>query len=86
MPPQPIEGSQSRKPWPGYFIVRKTGEVVPLVAIDELPHGIDLVGIPRSIDLEITVGMINLGLQKSSGSLYQICVEQEKPAAVNHTK
>ncbi|TGO88284.1 hypothetical protein BPOR_0172g00100 [Botrytis porri] len=50
-------------PRPGYFIVRKTGQVVPLVAVDELPQGVDLIGVPRNLDLVETSGMLNLGLQ-----------------------
>ncbi|KAJ8058317.1 hypothetical protein OCU04_012508 [Sclerotinia nivalis] len=56
-----------RGPRPGYFIVRKSGEVVPLVAVDELPLGVDLVGVPRSLDLVETGGMLNLGLQGGGG-------------------
>lgn len=86
MSPHPIEAGQGRKPWPGYFIVRNTGEVVPLIAIDELPHGIDLVGIPRALDLEDTVGMLNLGLKKGSGACYQVSVEQSKSGGVAQPK
>jgi len=72
MPPPPGHSSSKPKPWPGYFLVRTTGEVVPLIAVDELPPGTDLVGIPRSLDLEATIGMYNLGLQRSSGVFYQL--------------
>lgn len=72
MPPVPLESSQKYKPWPAYFLVRNTGEVVPLIAVDELPPGIDLVGVPRSLDLEETTGMVNLGLQRNTGTYYQI--------------
>jgi hypothetical protein len=64
------------KPWPGHFLVRTTGEVVPLVAVDELPPGINIVGVPRSLDLKDTIGMINLGLQRSCGKSYQITSSQ----------
>ncbi|ESZ93623.1 hypothetical protein SBOR_6001 [Sclerotinia borealis F-4128] len=60
----------------GYFIVRKSGEVVPLVAVDELPLGVDLVGVPRCLDLVETGGMLNLGLQgdvcPSGGGFYRL--------------
>lgn len=72
MHPIPLESSHKYKSWPGYFIVRSTGEVVPLIAVDELPPGIDLVGIPRSLDLEETMGMLNLGLQRNPSTHYQI--------------
>jgi hypothetical protein len=81
MPLEAAEATQEAKPWPGYFLVRTSGEVVPLIAIDELPPGTDLVGIPRSLDLEATVGMLNLGLQRSSGAFYQITHGQEDEAA-----
>ncbi|KAF7928369.1 hypothetical protein EAE99_005126 [Botrytis elliptica] len=55
--------SSAQGPRPGYFIVRKTGQVVPLVAVDELPPGVDLIGVPRNLDLVETGGMLNLGLQ-----------------------
>ncbi|KAI9644934.1 hypothetical protein NHQ30_006968 [Ciborinia camelliae] len=57
-------------PRPGYFIIRKSGEVVPLVAVDELPLGVDLIGVPRSLNLVETGGMMNLGLQGGEGKFY----------------
>lgn len=58
--------------YPSYFLVRTTGEVVPLIAVDELPPGLDLANVPRSIELEDTIGMLNLGLQKWSGAFYAV--------------
>lgn len=72
MHPHAVPPNQKGKPWPAYFLVRTTGEVVPLIAVDELPPGTDLVGVPRSLDLEDTIGMLNLGLQRSSSVFYQI--------------
>ena len=72
MPPIPVDVHQKGKPWPGYFLVRTTGEVVPLIAVDELPPSIELVGVSRSLDLEETIGMLNLGLQRSTGGFYQV--------------
>ncbi|KAF7868641.1 hypothetical protein EAF04_005172 [Stromatinia cepivora] len=65
-------------PRPGYFIVRKSGEVVPLVAVDELPLGVDLVGVPRSLDLVETGGMLNLGLQGGGGEGFYGLIGLEK--------
>ncbi|KAE9376761.1 hypothetical protein N431DRAFT_542266 [Stipitochalara longipes BDJ] len=76
MPTIPVDVQQTRKPWPGYFLVRTTGEVVPLIAVDELPPSIELMGVPRSLDLEETIGMLNLGLQRSTRGFYQIALEQ----------
>ena len=81
MPPISEQLSENGKPWPSYFLVRTTGEVVPLIAVDELPHGTDLDGVPRSLDLEDTIGMLNLGLQRSSGLFYQVVKREEKKAA-----
>ena len=33
--------SNKSKPWPAYFIVRATGEVVPLIGVDELPRAFE---------------------------------------------
>ncbi|PBP22553.1 CAP-Gly domain-containing protein [Diplocarpon rosae] len=73
---------QRCKPWPAYFLVRTTGEVVPLIAVDELPTGTNLVGVPRSLDLEDTIGMLNLGLQRSSDTCYQLASAHEAKSQV----
>ena len=67
--------SNPGKPSPGYFLVRTTGEVVPLIAADELPPNLNLVGVPRSLELEATIGMLNLGLKRSSGSYFELARE-----------
>jgi hypothetical protein len=79
----PENDTPQSKASPGYFIVRTTGEVVPLIAVDELPPGIDIVGVPRSLDLEGTIGMLNLGLQRSSGSFYQIYKSRDNGTSIN---
>ena len=78
MPPPLDHLSEKIKPCPGYFIVRPTGEVVPLIPVDELPLGTNLEGLPRSLDLEDTFGMLNLGIQRSSGAIYRIAQPNEK--------
>jgi hypothetical protein len=83
MAPIPVDIQQKGKPWPGYFLVRTTGEVVPLIAVDELPSGIEIVGIPRSLGLEETIGMLNLGLQRSTGSCYRIVQTTESKTQVS---
>jgi hypothetical protein len=45
--------------------------VVPLIAVDELPPGTNLEGVSRSLDLEDTIGMLNLGIQRSPGAFYR---------------
>lgn len=72
------EDNPKARPWPGFFLVRPTGEVVPMIAVDELPPGVDLLGIPRSLDLEATIGMLNLGIQPNSNYSYHIVTIKEK--------
>lgn len=79
----PENDTPRSKAFPGYFIVRTTGEVVPLIAVDELPLGIDIVGVPRCLDLEGTIGMLNLGLQRSSGSFYQLYRSRDRGTLIN---
>lgn len=74
----PHSGTHRPKPWPSFFIVRSTGELIPLIAVDGLPLGTDLLGVPRSFDLEATMKMRNLGLQGSSGSFYQVHEARDK--------
>ncbi|KAL3420809.1 Tubulin-specific chaperone E [Phlyctema vagabunda] len=57
---------------PGHFLVRNTGEVVPLIPVDELSSDVEVIGVPRSLDLTATVGMLNLGLIRSTGHVYSI--------------
>jgi hypothetical protein len=74
--------SNKVKPWPAYFIVRTSGEVVPLIGVDELPVGTDLIGVPRALDLEDTIGMLNLGIQRSSEAFYRIVQHEEEEEEV----
>lgn len=71
MPPKPADMASSPKKGPGHFLVRNTGEVVPLIPVDELPIGMEIIGVPRSLDLTATVGMLNLGLVRSTGHVYE---------------
>lgn len=49
-------------PHPKHFIVRNPGgRLIPLVAVDQLPDWIQLAGVPREMDAEQTVDMMNLG-------------------------
>ncbi|KAI9732465.1 MAG: hypothetical protein M1818_007503 [Claussenomyces sp. TS43310] len=59
--------------YPNYFLVRPTsGNIVPLIPADELPAYVNLVGVSRAMEIEETVGMLNLGLVQSSGSGYAL--------------
>lgn len=46
---------------------------MPLIAADELPHGLQLRGVPRRIpDIASTAGMMNLGVIPSSSRCYSL--------------
>lgn len=75
-------------PYPEHFIVRPgptgIGEaVVPLIAVDQLPDWMQLVGVPREIDLEQAVGLANLGLVACDGkSSYEVRLHTDKIRAI----
>ena len=65
--------SQSGPPHPVHFICRETGELVPLVAVDELPSHINLCGVPRQLaGIHETVGMMNLGRFTKASTYYVV--------------
>lgn len=57
---------------PGYFLVRQNGQVVPLIAADELPVEVTLDGISRTLEIDETVGMLNLGVVRSPDTTYRL--------------
>ncbi|KAG7293300.1 hypothetical protein NEMBOFW57_003346 [Staphylotrichum longicolle] len=48
------------------------GPIVPLVAIDELPEWLDIVGVPRQLEVEQTIGLCNLGTASKSTVSYDV--------------
>jgi len=87
MPQIPVDCS--RKLRPKFFLIRKTGEsreAVPLIAIDELPPAYGIFGVPRTLGLEETTGMLNLGYLPSSGEFYQITHQKNTSSPINETK
>lgn len=54
--------TQPRVPWPKYFVSRPDGTKSPLVAADELPCNISIVGLPTTISTEQTFGMMHVGI------------------------
>ncbi|KAJ4420064.1 hypothetical protein N0V82_004636 [Gnomoniopsis sp. IMI 355080] len=79
-------------PSPQHFIVRPgpagRGEtIVPLIALDQLPDWIQLTGVPRQLDVEQAVGMINLGLLAGDGiSLYEVRLRADRIRAIMRGK
>ncbi|KAI9805644.1 MAG: hypothetical protein M1833_005136 [Piccolia ochrophora] len=65
--------SRGGYPRPLYFVCRENGDLVPLVATDELPPSIALRGAPRFYtDLQQTVGMQNLGMSATWDTGYEL--------------
>lgn len=56
--------TQPRVPWPKYFVSRPDGTKSPLVAADELPCNISIVGLPTTISIEQTFRMTHVGIQE----------------------
>ena len=71
-----------RRPCPRWFISRGGGVVVPLIAADELPLEVKLVGVPRGMDLDGAARMEFLGEYRHDGSVYAL----ETPLAEAHTE
>lgn len=60
----------SSSPRPCYFISRNDGTLTPLIAVDELPASIHIVGVPATISLANTIHMISLGVGERSQLKY----------------
>ncbi|KAI0175580.1 hypothetical protein GGR52DRAFT_589347 [Hypoxylon sp. FL1284] len=84
-PTSPSHSRPGQSPWPQYFLVRPNitrytasgavttpGPIVPLVAVDQLPEGLNLVGIPRELRLEQTIGLTNLGTVDRNPEYHQV--------------
>lgn len=59
-----LSSTQPRVPWPKYFVSRPDGTQSPLIAADELPCNISIVGLPTTISIEQTFKMMHLGIQE----------------------
>ncbi|GAB1310155.1 hypothetical protein MFIFM68171_00365 [Madurella fahalii] len=82
-------------PRPCFFIVRPNvkrqtgqgqvqtipGPIVPVIAVDELPEWLDIVGVPRELSIEDTIGLCNLGTASKSNVSYAINISHRAPAA-----
>jgi hypothetical protein len=73
-----IQHGPEEGPGPSCFVIRETGELVPLIAVDELPAGLSIVDIPKNLKLDETVGMLNLGLQRRCETSYKITQKDTK--------
>lgn len=66
--PAPI----SDRPRPAYFVARKDGTLTPLIAVDELPDSLRIIGVPASITPAATLNMMSLGVVDRSQHKYTI--------------
>lgn len=57
-------------PCPRYFVARDDGTLTPLIAVDELPTSIIIVGVSATISQAETVSMISLGVESRSPHKY----------------
>ncbi|EPE25258.1 hypothetical protein GLAREA_11839 [Glarea lozoyensis ATCC 20868] len=78
----PTQTCPEQEPKPSYFVIRSNGEVVPLIAIDELPLGLSIVNAPRNLTLDETVGMLSLGLQQRSKNFYELVKKDLRGAQI----
>ncbi|KAK6948449.1 hypothetical protein Daesc_010215 [Daldinia eschscholtzii] len=89
--------TKNQIPLPHYFIVRPgttkitasgtvtmPGPIVPLIAVDQLPKWLELLGVPRELSVEQTVGLRNLGTVPRDLGFYKVYMNgnpQGEPAA-----
>lgn len=46
---------------PQFFVLRQNSSIVPLIAMDEVPHNIRVENVPRTMNIKDTTGMTNIG-------------------------
>lgn len=64
------EASSNFPPRPQHFLTRGDGSITPLIAVDELPDSMRIVGVPAVISQAATLNMMNLGVQARSQTKY----------------
>ncbi|KAI9673683.1 MAG: hypothetical protein M1817_002321 [Caeruleum heppii] len=58
-----IGAGGSASPRPLHFVCRENGAMVPLIAVDDLPEGVRIAGVSKTMwNINETVGMTNLGI------------------------
>ncbi len=75
--------ANSNLPRPHHFITRGDGSITPLIAVDELPDSIRIVGVPAIISRATTLNMMDLGVQARSQTKY--IVEMPEDSGSNNT-
>lgn len=76
-------------PGPDHFLSRpgtkdgKPGPIVPLIAVDQLPDWMQLMGVPRELDTEQTAGLTNLGIiDREDDDTYEVHLHHDKIRAI----
>ena len=59
-------------PRPRHFACRSDGTLTPLIAVDELPPSLTIVGVPRTLSMSGTMGMTSVGAVPRSNGHYTI--------------
>ena len=67
----------SGSPRPEYFVARADGTLTPMIAVDELPSTILILGAPATITPAGTQNMISLGLKERSPQPYVVQVAED---------
>lgn len=70
---------------PQHFLVRENGIIVPLVAMDELPHHIRIEGVPRNMTIDQTAGMSSVGPVSARHQQYNVVSINDSSSFVNET-
>lgn len=59
-------------PRPHWFLVRPDNTITPLIAVDELPANIHIVGVPAAMSLVDTKSMESVGVRERSVGAYDV--------------
>ena len=70
----------SNSPRPQYFVAREDGTLTPLIAVDEMPPSVHILGVPAKITHADTQNMISLGLKERSSQRYVVSMTDQVPA------
>lgn len=57
---------------PMFWLARQNGAIVPLIAMDEIPHNIRVEGVPRVMNVQDVHGMVGIGEYPSRHRLHHI--------------
>lgn len=70
--PSPASVTSSDLLRPRYFVVRKDGTLTPLIAVDELPDSLRIIGVPPTVSPAATLNMMSLGVVDRSQHKYMV--------------